>query len=60
MLITVVKKEGGNLANADVIRGGGGGGVRSMLTVAVRGGGKTCQNLDGFICVAKSRLKLGN
>ena len=34
---------GGGLANADVIRGGGGG--RSMLTVADWGEGKICQNL---------------
>ena len=43
--------------------GGGGGGavlVRSMLTVAVRGGGKICQNLDGVLCDAKCRLKLAN
>ena len=41
---------GGGLANADVIRGGGG---RSMLTVADRGGGggdKICQNLADVIC----------
>ena len=37
---------GGDLANADVIRG-----VRSMLTVADRGkGGKICQNLADVIC----------
>ena len=39
---------GGGLANAHVIRGGGG---RSMLTVADRGrGGKICQNLADVIC----------
>ena len=38
---------GGGLANADVIKGGGG---RLMLTVADRGEGKIFQNLADVIC----------
>ena len=37
----------GGLANADVIKGGGG---RLMLTVADRGEGKIFQNLADVIC----------
>ena len=47
---------GGGLVNADVIRGGGG--CRSMLTVADRGeGGEICQNLADVIC-ERSLMKI--